>query len=31
MFIRFNNGVGITSKATDWAPELGILIALPVR
>ena len=24
-FIRFNNGFGITSKATDYAPEIGIL------
>jgi hypothetical protein len=28
-FIRFNNGVGLTSKATDWAPELGILFTIP--
>jgi hypothetical protein len=29
-FIRFNNGVGLTSKATDWSPELGILFTIPV-
>jgi len=31
VFIRFNNGVGLTSKATDWTPELGILFTLPAR
>jgi hypothetical protein len=30
-FVRFNNGVGLTSKATDWAPEIGIVLTLPVR
>ena len=25
-FIRFNNGVGLTSKATDWAPEIGVVV-----
>jgi hypothetical protein len=24
-FIRVNNAVGATSKATDWAPEIGVL------
>jgi hypothetical protein len=24
---RFNTGVGLTSKATDWAPEVGIVFA----
>jgi hypothetical protein len=28
-FVRFNNGLGLTSKATDWTPELGILFTLP--
>jgi Carboxypeptidase regulatory-like domain len=23
--IKINNGIGLTSKATDWAPEIGIL------
>jgi hypothetical protein len=27
-FIRFNNGIGLTSKATDWAPEVGIVFSL---
>ena len=31
MFIRFNNGVGLTSKATDWAPEVGIVFSIPTR
>lgn len=31
MFIRFNTGVGLTSKATDWTPEVGILLMLPAR
>ena len=25
VFIRVNNAFGVTSKATDYAPELGIL------
>ena len=24
-FIRINNAFGLTSKATDWAPEVGLL------
>jgi hypothetical protein len=27
-FVKFNNGIGITSKATDWAPEIGIVFIL---
>jgi len=27
-FIRINNAFGVTSKATDWAPEVGILFHL---
>lgn len=27
-FIRFNNGVGLTSKATDWSPEVGVVFSL---
>lgn len=30
-FVRFNNGLGLTSKATDWTPELGILFTFPSR
>lgn len=25
VFIKFNNAFGLTSKATDWAPEIGIM------
>jgi hypothetical protein len=28
IFVKFNSGVGITSKATDWAPEVGIVFSL---
>ncbi|MDU8885643.1 hypothetical protein RXV94_05690 [Yeosuana sp. MJ-SS3] len=28
MFIRVNNAIGITSKATDYAPELGVVFYL---
>jgi hypothetical protein len=31
VFVRFNNGLGLTSKATDWSPEVGILFTLPTR
>ena len=31
VFLRFNNGLGLTSKATDWSPEIGILLTLPAR
>jgi len=31
VFFRLNNGIGITSKATDWAPEVGVLFSLPTR
>lgn len=30
-FVRFNSGFGLTSKATDWTPELGILFTIPTR
>lgn len=29
VFAKFNSGFGLTSKATDWAPEVGIVFALP--
>jgi uncharacterized radical SAM superfamily protein len=25
--MKINNGLGLTSKATDWAPEIGILFS----
>jgi hypothetical protein len=28
-FIRMNNGRALTSKATDWSPELGIVFTVP--
>jgi hypothetical protein len=31
VFVRLNNGAGLTSKATDWSPEVGILVTLPTR
>ena len=30
-FLRLNNGVGLTSKATDWAPEIGVVFAFGGR
>ncbi len=30
-FLRINNGFGITSKATDWEPEIGLLFTVPTR
>jgi len=31
VFLKVNNGFGISSKATDWAPEVGLLFTLPTR
>lgn len=31
VFFRFNNGIGLTSKATDWAPELGVVFSFGRR
>lgn len=31
VFFRFNNGFGITSKATDWAPDAGIVFSFYKR
>jgi hypothetical protein len=28
-FIKLNNAFGLTSKATDWAPEVGIMFLIP--
>jgi len=30
-FIKINNAFGLTSKATDWAPEIGIVLSFPVK
>ena len=27
VFIKINNGVGLTSKATDWTPEVGVVFS----
>lgn len=27
-FVKLNNSVGVTSKAADWAPEIGVLFGL---
>jgi hypothetical protein len=31
IFVKLNNALGITSKATDWAPEIGIMFSIPVQ
>jgi len=31
VFIRFSQEIGLTSRATDWEPQLGVLFTLPVR
>lgn len=31
VFVKLNSGVGLTSKATDWAPEIGVVFAFPRR
>jgi hypothetical protein len=31
VFVRLNNGVGLTSKAADWAPEVGVVFSLGSR
>lgn len=28
VFVRLNSGLGVTSKATDWAPEVGVVFSL---
>jgi hypothetical protein len=27
VFVKLNNGLGLTSKATDWAPEVGVVFS----
>ena len=29
--LKLNNAVGVTSKATDWAPEIGVMISFSPR
>lgn len=31
IFVKVNSGIGLTSKATDWAPEVGVVLAFPRR
>jgi hypothetical protein len=31
MVLKLNNALGVTSKAPDWAPEIGLLISFPSR
>jgi len=31
VYFKFNNGVGLTSKAVGWAPEVGIVFSFPPR
>lgn len=31
VFVKLNNAFGITPKATDWAPEIGIMFSFPTR
>lgn len=31
IFVKLNNAAGLTSKASDWAPEVGIMFSLPIR
>ncbi|NIN71022.1 MAG: hypothetical protein GTO46_03610 [Gemmatimonadetes bacterium] len=30
VFVRLNTGIGLTSKATDLAPEVGVLFTIPL-
>jgi hypothetical protein len=27
LYLKLNNAVGLTSKATDWAPEIGLMFS----
>jgi hypothetical protein len=29
VFLKLNNAFGVTSKATDWAPEIGVMFVVP--
>lgn len=31
VFVKLNSAVGLTSKATDWAPEAGVVFSFPAR
>jgi hypothetical protein len=27
VYLKLNNGIGLTSKAPGWAPEVGVMIS----
>jgi hypothetical protein len=29
-YLRLNTAYGLTSKATDWAPDVGVMFSLPM-
>ena len=29
--VKLNSGLGLPPNATDWAPELGVLLSFPAR
>ena len=31
IFVKFNSGVGLTSRAPDWTPEVGVVFTIPAR
>ncbi len=31
VFVKFNNAFGVTAKATDWAPEIGVMFSFGSR
>jgi hypothetical protein len=31
VFVKINNAVGVTSKAIDYAPELGVMFVIPLK
>lgn len=31
VFVKFNSGVALTSRATDWAPEAGLVYTFPIH
>ena len=31
VFLKLNNAFGLTSKAPDWAPEIGVMFTVPIR
>jgi hypothetical protein len=31
IYFKLNSAFGITSKATDWAPEFGVMFSFPIR